>query len=109
GSIDSGTGRGAVIDQREDYTEAQRIEPLARPWLPPLPERVFAQDLPPVNFKEAWEEPKQPLRAMLGLLDQPELQAQTPSTIDLTKDGHITIFSSPLYGINTFYQNNGRS
>src|SRR5690625_4181494 len=94
----------AVIDHIQDYTEAQQIEPLARPWLPPLPERVFAQDLHPVNFKEAWKEPKQPLRVMIGLLDQPELQAQTPSTIDLTKDGHIAVFSSPGYGKSTFLQ-----
>ncbi|WP_449354459.1 type VII secretion protein EssC [Virgibacillus natechei] len=94
----------AVIDYIQDYTEEKEIEPLPRPWLPPLPERVFAQDLHPVNFKEAWLEPKKPLRAMIGLLDQPELQAQEPVTLDLTKDGHIAIFSSPGYGKSTFLQ-----
>ncbi|RDW16461.1 type VII secretion protein EssC [Oceanobacillus arenosus] len=94
----------AVIDYIADYTEKQQIEPLARPWLPPLPERIFAQDLHPVSFKEAWHEPKKPLRATIGLLDQPELQAQTPLTLDLSKDGHIAVFSSPGYGKSTFLQ-----
>ncbi|MEW9676388.1 type VII secretion protein EssC [Lentibacillus sp. L22] len=94
----------AVIDYIHDYTEAQQIEPLPRPWLPPLPEQIFAQDLHPVDFKEAWQEPKKLLHATIGLLDQPELQAQEPLIIDLTKNGHIAVFSSPGYGKSTFLQ-----
>ncbi|MBC1693291.1 type VII secretion protein EssC [Listeria welshimeri] len=94
----------AVIDHIHAYTEASGIEALPRPWLPPLPERIFAQDLHPVNFEEAWKEPKKPLRATIGLLDQPELQAQEPLTLDLTKDGHVAVFSSPGFGKSTFLQ-----
>ncbi|GIO23676.1 type VII secretion protein EssC [Oceanobacillus sp. J11TS1] len=94
----------AVIDYIHDYAEEQQIEPLPRPWLPPLPERIFAEDLHPVNFEEAWSEPKKPLCTTIGLLDQPELQAQEPLTLNLTKDGHIAVFSSPGYGKSTFLQ-----
>ncbi|MBC1770698.1 type VII secretion protein EssC [Listeria welshimeri] len=94
----------AVIDHIHAYTEASGIKALPRPWLPPLPERIFAQDLHPVNFEEAWKEPKKPLRATIGLLDQPELQAQEPLTLDLTKDGHVAVFSSPGFGKSTFLQ-----
>ncbi|EPD8845490.1 type VII secretion protein EssC [Listeria monocytogenes] len=94
----------AVIDHIHAYTEASGIEALPRPWLPPLPERIFAQDLHPVNFEEAWKEPKKPLQATIGLLDQPELQAQVPLTLDLTKDGHVAVFSSPGFGKSTFLQ-----
>src|SRR5699024_2482982 len=94
----------AVIDYIHDYTEAQEIEPLPRPWLPPLPERIIAQELEPIDFTEAWEEPKQPLTVTIGMLDQPELQAQGPLTLDLTKDGHIGVFASPGYGKSTFLQ-----
>ncbi|QKY69802.1 type VII secretion protein EssC [Lentibacillus sp. CBA3610] len=93
-----------VIDYIHDYTEAQQVEPLPRPWLPPLPERIFAKDLHPVEFKTAWAEPKKPLEATIGMLDQPELQAQEPFTLNLTKDGHIAVFSSPGYGKSTFLQ-----
>ncbi|WP_249872489.1 type VII secretion protein EssC [Oceanobacillus saliphilus] len=94
----------AVIDYIADFTEAKQIKPLARPWLPPLPERIFPEELHPVSFEEAWLEPKKPLQATIGLLDQPELQAQTPLTLNLTKDGHIAVFSSPGYGKSTFLQ-----
>ncbi|WP_270996352.1 type VII secretion protein EssC [Listeria seeligeri] len=94
----------AVIDHIHEYTEAAGIEALPRPWLPPLPEQIFAEDLHPVNFEEAWKEPKKPLQATIGLLDQPELQAQVPLTLDLTKDGHVAVFSSPGFGKSTFLQ-----
>ncbi len=94
----------AVIDYIHDYTEAQQIEPLPRPWLPPLPERIYATELHEVDFKEAWNEPKQQLEATIAMLDQPELQLQRPLSINLTKDGHIAVFSSPGYGKSTFLQ-----
>lgn len=94
----------AVIDYIHAYTEEANIAMLPRPWLPPLPEQVFAQDLHPIDFEKAWQEPKKPLRATIGLLDQPEMQAQNPLTLDLTKDGHVAVFSSPGYGKSTFLQ-----
>ncbi|GAB6424148.1 type VII secretion protein EssC [Bacillus luti] len=94
----------AVIDYIHDYAEVNEIEPLARPWLPPLPESVYLQDLHAIQFKEAWTKEKKPLQATVGLLDQPELQSQTPLTLDISKDGHVAVFSSPGYGKSTFLQ-----
>jgi len=94
----------AVIDYIHDYSEAAQIEPLPRPWLPPLEEQIVAHDLHPVDFKGAWLEPKKPLHATIGLLDQPELQAQVPLELNLTKDGHVAVFASPGYGKSTFLQ-----
>ncbi|ENH96305.1 hypothetical protein J416_11552 [Gracilibacillus halophilus YIM-C55.5] len=94
----------AVIDYIHEYTEARQIDPLPRPWLPPLPERIFASDVHPVDFKKAWNEPKKPLEATIGMLDQPELQSQEPFSLNVTKDGHIAVFSSPGYGKSTFLQ-----
>ncbi|PAD39863.1 type VII secretion protein EssC [Terribacillus sp. 7520-G] len=94
----------AIIDHIADYTEEQQIEPLARPWLPPLPEKIYGPELHPVAFRDAWKEPKKPLEPMIGLLDQPELQQQIPLTLNLSKDGHIAVFSSPGYGKSTFLQ-----
>ncbi|MBM7361574.1 type VII secretion protein EssC [Priestia taiwanensis] len=94
----------AVIDYIHDYAESNEITPLPRPWLPPLPEKLFLPQLHPINFNEAWKQEKRPLQATIGLLDQPELQAQTPLTIDMTKDGHVAVYSSPGYGKSTFLQ-----
>ncbi|MFC0015756.1 type VII secretion protein EssC [Allobacillus sp. GCM10007490] len=94
----------AVIDYIHQFTTKEGIERLPRPWLPPLPNRISAIDLNPANFKEAWNAPKKSLQATIGMMDQPELQSQSPLTIDLTKDGHIAVFSSPGYGKSTFMQ-----
>ncbi|AUJ26913.1 type VII secretion protein EssC [Virgibacillus dokdonensis] len=95
----------AVIDYIATYTEKCQIDPLPRPWLPPLPERILPKEIHDVHFKEVWqEESKKSLVVTLGLLDQPELQSQSPLTLDLTKHGHIAVFSSPGYGKSTFLQ-----
>jgi DNA segregation ATPase FtsK/SpoIIIE, S-DNA-T family len=94
----------AVIDYLHKHVEERQIAALPRPWLPPLPEKLFLPELHPINYKEAWYKKKKPLLATVGLLDQPELQAQSPITLDLTKNGHIAIFSSPGYGKSTFLQ-----
>ncbi|MGC4376903.1 type VII secretion protein EssC [Fictibacillus sp. Mic-4] len=94
----------AVIEYIHEFAEHENIKPLPRPWLPPLKERIYAQDLHPVNYEETWKDSKKPLRATIGVLDQPELQAQNRLTLDFTKDGHLAIFSSPGFGKSTFIQ-----
>lgn len=95
----------AVIDYIADYTEKCQIEPLIRPWLPPLPERIPPKEIQEIDYKTAWkEEAKKPLVVTLGLLDQPELQSQTRLTLDLMKSGHLAVFASPGYGKSTFLQ-----
>lgn len=94
----------AVIDHIHEYTEASGIEALPRPWLPPLEEQIFLPELHQVITDELWSGEKQPLQATIGFLDIPQMQAQEPLTIDLAKDGHLAVFSSPGYGKSTFLQ-----
>ncbi|NMD71576.1 type VII secretion protein EssC [Bacillus sp. DNRA2] len=94
----------AVIDYIQFYTKENNIEELPRPWLPPLPEQVYLNELNSINFNVEWKGPKRPLVATIGLLDQPELQSQVPLTLDLSKEGHIAVYSSPGYGKSTFLQ-----
>lgn len=94
----------AVIDYIADYTEQQKIEPLPRPWLPPLQERIYLPDLHEVDYTMAWEREKAPLMPTIGFADFPELQDQHPLSVDLAKDGHILVLSSPGYGKSTFLQ-----
>ncbi|MCP6744865.1 hypothetical protein NL531_31315, partial [Klebsiella pneumoniae] len=88
----------AVIDHIHEYTEASGIEALPRPWLPPLEEQIFLPELHQGITDELWSGEKQPLQATIGFLDIPQMQAQEPLTIDLAKDGHLAVFSSPGYG-----------
>ncbi|WP_099223950.1 type VII secretion protein EssC [Listeria costaricensis] len=94
----------AVIDHIHEYTEQQGIEALPRPWLPPLEERIYLPELHPVNYTEAWEGEKKPLETSFGFLDIPQMQQQEPIKLNLTKDGHMIVFSSPGYGKSTFLQ-----
>ncbi|PNP92573.1 type VII secretion protein EssC [Listeria newyorkensis] len=91
----------AIIDYLDSYTKENKIVKLAQPWLPPLPKRLTAT---PVDYEATWQEEKTPLMIEIGMLDQPEIQAQNPFTINLSKDGHLAIFSSPTFGKSTMIQ-----
>ncbi|SER78296.1 type VII secretion protein EssC, partial [Isobaculum melis] len=93
----------AVIDGIHAITEEAGIAPLPRPWLPPLAERVYLPELDTVDYKVAWQE-KSELEPMLGIADIPSMQAQESFRINLSKDGHIALYSSPGYGKSTFLQ-----
>ncbi|MGY3777389.1 type VII secretion protein EssC [Isobaculum melis] len=93
----------AVIDGIHAITEEAGIAPLPRPWLPPLAERVYLPELDTVDYKTAWQE-KSELEPMLGIADIPSMQAQESFRINLSKDGHIALYSSPGYGKSTFLQ-----
>ncbi|MGF9963743.1 type VII secretion protein EssC [Bacillus rhizoplanae] len=94
----------AVIDYIHEYTEEERIAPLKRPWLPPLEERIYLPQLQFVDSQQAWQEPKSNLEPMIGIVDIPEMQAQEPLQLNLTKEGHIVVFASPGYGKSSFLQ-----
>lgn len=94
----------AVIDHIHAYTEAEGIEALARPWLPPLEERINLKELEVIDYQEEWQKSKSSLVATLGFLDIPQMQAQENLTVDLSKEGHLAVFSSPGYGKSTFLQ-----
>ena len=94
----------AVIDFIHAYTKENHIAELPRPWLPPLAERIFLSNLHDASYKQSWYSEKKPLEVTIGLLDIPEMQAQEPLRLNLTKDGHLAVFSSPGYGKSTFLQ-----
>lgn len=74
--------------------EKEHLKPLNKPWLPPLEDRIFIQDIP--SF------PKEGLRAVMGTLDQPQFQKQSPYILNLTTDGHVVVFGSSGMGKSNF-------
>jgi S-DNA-T family DNA segregation ATPase FtsK/SpoIIIE len=94
----------AIIDGIHEVAERENITPLPRPWLPPLEERIIATALHPVDFREEWLTEKQPLEPVLGVVDIPSMQAQETLRLNMTQEGHMTVFSSPGYGKSTFMQ-----
>ncbi|WP_233448971.1 type VII secretion protein EssC, partial [Paenilisteria weihenstephanensis] len=91
----------AIIDYLDVYTTEHDIKKLAQPWLPPLPTRLSSETM---DYEQTWQTGKQSLKIDIGMLDQPEVQAQHPFTINLSKDGHLAIFSSPTFGKSTMIQ-----
>ncbi len=94
----------AVVDHIRSYADRNHIEELPKPWLPPLEEKIFLSELHPVDYRQTWTEEKKPLEVTFGFLDIPEMQSQKPLKLNLSRDGHIAVFSSPGYGKSTFLQ-----
>lgn len=91
----------AVIDEIAEITEAHHIESLPQPWLPPLKTKIIVKSL---REEPQYGDEKQPLSAIVGMVDLPEEQAQRPVSVNLSEDGNLAIYSSPGYGKSTFLQ-----
>lgn len=78
-------------------TELRDDDRLTRPvWLPPLPERLGLGSLISDDVRLPT------LTAVLGLVDDPAKQAQSPLAIDLTSTGgHLVIIGAPQSGRST--------
>lgn len=94
----------AVVQEAKRVFESLHLPKVASPWLPPLKERIAAEDIQDIQFKHYWGENKHP-EFLLGYQDIPEQQAQLPLTVDFNDCGHILVVGSPGYGKSTFIQN----
>lgn len=95
----------AIIDGIQAITEKAGIEALPRPWLPPLAARNYLPLLDPVSYQEAWAtENKGELVPVIGIADIPTMQAQETLSLNLSKEGHMAVYSSPAFGKSTFLQ-----
>lgn len=94
----------AVVAGIREAALAAGITPVARPWLPPLPERIDVTGLHHPEFAACWQQPKAPLEPTVGRVDIPRMQTQETLRLELSKDGHLALFASPGYGKSTFLQ-----
>lgn len=94
----------AIVDWIHALAKKLGIAQLPKPWLPPLEERIYLPEMHGVDFRETWNYTDNNLKATVGYLDLPEMQMQTPLELNLTKDGHLAVYSSPGYGKSTFLQ-----
>ncbi|MFC0273107.1 type VII secretion protein EssC [Metabacillus herbersteinensis] len=77
-----------VVDKIEAIQKTMGISKLNSPWLPPLESRLS-------RFTYSAEGKTE---ILLGLIDEPEKQSQTPYVYQLMDDGNIGIFGSSGYG-----------
>jgi S-DNA-T family DNA segregation ATPase FtsK/SpoIIIE len=74
-----GSDLGRLVDAVVGAAAAAAHPAGPRAWLPELPERVSAHELPA---------PDSPWQCAIGLLDRPERQEQVPLVLDLSAPGH---------------------
>lgn len=94
----------AIIQGVQKEVFKEKVKPIAKPWLPPLKERIYVEELHPLTFQEEWQKTKQPLQPVVGVIDLPDMQQQNRLQLDLSKDGHVLLYASPGYGKSTFLQ-----
>lgn len=73
------------------------LPPQRSPWLPPLPEKVLLEDLPPADDPLAGTPGRVPPLAY-ALVDVPAEQARRTLTLDLDRSTHLMVLGSPRVG-----------
>jgi S-DNA-T family DNA segregation ATPase FtsK/SpoIIIE len=102
------TQLNAVVDYLAKISQDEGIPRLQGPWLDPLPEMLFYDDITkklPFGWDgRDWREPSEWMSPFVGIVDDPASQHQGPLSINLGKEGHLAIYGIPGCGKTTFTQ-----
>lgn len=93
----------AMVDHIIAVSGTNGIEPIKGPWLPPLPDTVYLDDIyRPEEGVQAdfgrWTPSGDLLSVPIGLLDDPRGQRQEPLHIDFAQDGNLFVYGAPGTG-----------
>ncbi|MBO2535946.1 type VII secretion protein EssC [Rummeliibacillus suwonensis] len=80
-----------IVHEIEQVQKELKIDKLPSPWLPPLKELIHQDDAVCDD----------PMKIPIAMVDEPELQKQSPYYYEMIKDGNIAIFGSAGYGKST--------
>lgn len=94
---ESQTELEAVIHHIQDVTQQLAIDDLKRPWLPPLPEAVYQEDLIETDFTKLWSDQPSEVVLTVGLKDVPEEQYQGPLELELKSRAYCAYWKSWLW------------
>ena len=92
-----------IVQEINHLHQQEGIAAVAKPWLPPLKERITLDELDKVVPIKAWQKRTAP-SVLIGVADIPQAQKQEAVAIDLSKDGNILLYGSPGTGKTTFLQ-----
>ncbi len=92
----------AMVEHISMQSRMNKIDPLNGPWFPPLPEKLYIDDVVKeegFNFQTGvWTKDTNDLKAIIGLLDNPREQSQIPCEIDFLKNGHLIVYGAAATG-----------
>lgn len=84
------TDLATLVGALREANDLLDLPPMRKPWLPPLPETLTFDDLPPVEAP-GFGEQADIAPIVIGRGDLPHLQQQEPATWDLQRGGHLMI------------------
>jgi S-DNA-T family DNA segregation ATPase FtsK/SpoIIIE len=91
-----------VIESINDEAKKNNIEKLQGPWLPPLKETIFIDEL--LEDTEEKSIDKVIINPVIGIVDNPQKQMQAKLSLNLSEDGHVLAIGSPGVGKTTLVQ-----
>lgn len=109
-NIKEKTQLDAVIEHLDKLVKENGYQETMKLWLPILKSEIYLDELDGFAgqiYKDGrWskQEGKWSLKAVIGMYDDPERQAQCPLSVDLSVDGHHAVFGSVVSGKSTFLQ-----
>lgn len=93
-----------IVDETNAIFDQLSLAKVASPWLPPLQDKIYAQQLQETDFQKYWDAPQEDPSILIGYQDIPERQAQSALMFKMSQTGHILLVSSPGFGKSTFLQ-----
>lgn len=91
-----------MVEHIISFSEQSGVQALKGPWLPPLPDTVYLDDLyapgTGLNMELGWPREEAILSAPIGLVDDPRGQLQEPLMIDFAAEGNLFVYGSPGTG-----------
>lgn len=98
-NIQKVTQLDAVVKYAIKLAEDNHIPPIRKIWLPPLPSKIYLDQLEKLPAQEGFS-----IRLPIGMADSPETQSQYPVAVDFLADGNLLICGSSGSGKTTLLQ-----
>lgn len=95
----------AVVEYITEFANTHRYEKARQVWMPRMAYEIVLD-----TVLESWHEQNNSeivnneIRAVLGMVDDPEKQKQYPLEWNFTRDGHLAVFGAPVTGKTTLLQ-----
>ncbi|MDD3223245.1 MAG: type VII secretion protein EssC [Clostridium sp.] len=89
-----------IIDSIKEYCKDNMDYELKLPWLPPLENKIYLEDIDEISNSED----RADLKVVIGMYDDPYNQCQNILGVDIEKENHIALYGSAGMGKTIFLQ-----